>query len=137
MPSSGSGARSATSAASTSRIPWQRGRRAPRSWKTTRRRLAAAGFDALHFEGQGTDLVVGLFRGAEWQAARDETVDGIVHMANLPSEEVLTTPDPERTEGVVRSTRPLVLGDGPIMRGLVVRFEGGRAVEITAERAGR
>ena len=97
------------------------------------RRLAAAGFDALHFEGQGTDLVVGLFPGAEWQTAREETVDGIVHMANLPSEEVLTTPDPERTEGVVRSTRPLALGDGPIVRGLVVRFEGGRAVEITAD----
>ena len=97
------------------------------------RRLAAAGFDALHFEGQGTDLVVGLFPGAEWQTAREETVDGIVHMANMPSEEVLTTPDPGRTEGVVRSTRPLALGDGPIVRGLVVRFEGGRAVEITAD----
>jgi aminopeptidase len=97
------------------------------------RQLAAAGFDALHFEGPGTDLIVGLFPGAEWQTAREETVDGIVHMANLPSEEVLTTPDPERTEGVVRSTRPLALGDGPIVRGLVVRFDGGRAVEITAE----
>jgi aminopeptidase len=97
------------------------------------RRLAAAGFDAVHFEGQGTDLVVGLFPGAEWQTAREETVDGILHMANLPSEEVFTTPDPERTVGIVRSTRPLALGDGPIVRGLVVRFEGGRAVEITAD----
>ena len=35
MPWSGSGARSGRSAASTSRIPWQRGRRG-RSWKTTR-----------------------------------------------------------------------------------------------------
>jgi aminopeptidase len=97
------------------------------------RRLAAAQFDALHFEGQGTDLVVGLFPGAEWETARGETVDGIQHMANLPSEEVFTTPDPERTEGFVRSTRPLALGDGPIVRGLVVRFEGGRAVEISAD----
>ncbi len=97
------------------------------------RLLAAAQFDALHFEGQGTDLVVGLFPGAEWQTARGETVDGILHMANLPSEEVFTTPDPERTEGFVRSTRPLALGDGPIVRGLTVRFEGGAAVEITAD----
>jgi aminopeptidase len=97
------------------------------------RRLAAAGFDALHFEGTGTDLVVGLFPGAEWQTARGVTVDGIAHMANLPSEEVFTTPDPARTEGVVRSTRPLALGDGPIIRGLVVRFDGGEAVDITAE----
>jgi aminopeptidase len=96
-------------------------------------RLAAARLDALHFEGPGTDLVVGLFPGAEWQTARAETVDGIVHMANLPSEEVFTSPDPERTEGVVRSTRPLALSDGPIVRGLVVRFERGRAVEVTAD----
>jgi aminopeptidase len=100
------------------------------------RRLAEAGFDALHFQGAGTDLVVGLFAGAGWQTARSETVDGIVHMANLPTEEVFTSPDPERTEGIVRSTRPLALGDGPIVRGLQVRFEAGRAVEITADEGG-
>jgi aminopeptidase len=33
----------------------------------------------------------------------------------------------------VRSTKPLVLGDGTIIRGLEVRFEGGRAVEIDAQ----
>ena len=97
------------------------------------RRLETARFEALHFEGPGTELTVGLFRQGAWQTARGETVDGIVHMANVPSEEVFTTPDPERTEGVVRSTRPLALGDGPIVRGLEVRFERGRAVEITAD----
>ena len=56
----------------------------------------------------------GSFGREPWQTARGETVDGIVHMANVPSEEVFTTPDPERTEGVVRSTRPLALGDGPM-----------------------
>jgi aminopeptidase len=97
------------------------------------RRLEAARFDALHFEGPGTDLIVGLFAQGAWQTARGETVDGIVHMANVPSEEVFTTPDPARTEGVVRSTRPLALADGPIVRGLALRFEHGRAVEITAD----
>ena len=96
-------------------------------------RLGRAQLDALHFESAGTDLVVGLFPDARWQTAREETVDGIVHVANVPSEEVFTTPDPDRTEGVVRSTRPLALFDGPVVRGLEVRFEGGRAVEITAE----
>ena len=62
-----------------------------------------------------------------------ETADGIVHLANIPTEEVGTSPDPERAEGVVRSTKPLVLGDGTVVRGLRVRFEGGRAVEIDAE----
>ena len=35
-------------------------------------------------------------------------IDGIVHMPNLPTEEVFTTPDPERVDGDVRSTKPLV-----------------------------
>jgi aminopeptidase len=90
-------------------------------------------FDALHFEGQGTDLTVGLLPSSVFHGARDETVDGIVHLANLPTEEVYATPDPARTEGVVRSTKPLVLADGTIIRGLEVRFEGGRAVAIDAE----
>jgi aminopeptidase len=99
-------------------------------------RLGAAHLDALHFEGPGTDLLVGLFPGGQWETAGGETVDGIRHMANLPSEEIFTTPDPDRTEGVVASTRPLALFDGPIVKGLRVRFEGGRAVEITADEGG-
>ena len=96
-------------------------------------RLNERSLDSLHFEGPGTDLTVGLLPSSRWLTALEETVDGIVHMANLPSEELFTCPDPARAEGHVRSTRPLVLADGTIIRGLEVRFEGGRAVEIDAE----
>lgn len=96
-------------------------------------RLSGRGFDAVRFEGPGTDLTVGLLPTSRWVTAMDETVDGIRHLSNLPTEEVYTTPDRERTEGHVRSTRPLVLGDETIIRGLEVRFEGGRAVGIEAE----
>jgi aminopeptidase len=95
-------------------------------------RLTERGFDALHYEGPGTDLTIGLLPGAEWQAARFETVDGIEHMPNLPTEEVFTTPDPARAEGHVTSTKPLVLIDGTVVRDLRVRFEGGRAVQVDA-----
>ena len=54
-------------------------------------------------------------------------------MPNLPTEEVFTTPDPQRADGHVTSTKPLVLHDGTVVRGLRVRFEGGRAVEIDAD----
>ena len=60
------------------------------------------------------------------------TVDGIPHIVNVPTEEVFTTPDRRLTEGTVRSTFPLSLG-GTIVRGLEVRFEGGKAVEVRAE----
>jgi aminopeptidase len=95
-------------------------------------RMTTRRFDALRFTGPGTDLTVGLLASSKWQAARFETVDGIVHMPNLPTEEVFTTPDPQRVDGVVRSTKPLYLG-GTIVRGLVVRFEAGRAVQIDAD----
>jgi len=95
-------------------------------------RLTERRFDALRFTGPGTDLRVGLLPTSTWMAARFSTVDGIAHMPNLPTEEVFTAPDPQRVDGTVTSTKPLVVG-GTIVRGLRVRFEGGRAVEIDAE----
>lgn len=89
-------------------------------------------FDAIRLRGEGTDLTVGLFGGSRWLAARFETVDGIVHMPNLPTEEVFTTPDPERTEGHVTSTKPLFLA-GSIVTGLRVEFAGGRVTKIDAD----
>jgi aminopeptidase len=96
-------------------------------------RLTALDLDAVRLEGPGTDLTVGLFPSSRWLAAAQSTVDGIEHLPNVPTEEVFTTPDPARVDGTVRSTRPLALLDGTVIRGLEVRFEGGRAVEISAE----
>ena len=98
-------------------------------------RLTARRFDALHYEAPGTDLTVGLLHGAVWKAARFETVDGIEHMPNLPTEEVFTTPDPRRADGHVTASKPLVLADGTVVRNLRVRFEGGRAVQVDADSA--
>jgi aminopeptidase len=95
-------------------------------------RLTQRRFDALHFTGPGTDLRVGLLPTSSWMAARFSTADGLTHMPNLPTEEVFTTPDPQRVDGTVTSTKPLVVG-GTIVRGLRVRFEGGRAVDIDAD----
>jgi aminopeptidase len=49
----------------------------------------------------------------------------------MPTEEVFTTPDLRRTEGTVRSTRPLPL-NGTVVEDLELTFEGGRAVGVTA-----
>jgi aminopeptidase len=96
-------------------------------------RLGARRFDAIRLRGPGTDLTVGLLPSGRWLAASFETVDGLRHLPNLPTEEVFTTPDPTRTDGHVTATMPLVLRDGTIIRGLRVRFEGGRAVEVDAD----
>ena len=93
--------------------------------------LDAAAFDAIRFTGPGTDLTVGLYPGARWNGGGLETVGGIFHIANLPTEEVFNCPDARRTEGTVRSTRPLSLG-GTIVRDLELRFAGGECVEVRA-----
>ena len=95
-------------------------------------RLSEHRFDAIHFSGDGTDLTVGLLPSSEWACASFATAEGISHHPNLPTEEVFTTPDPRRTEGVVRSTKPLNI-EGTLVTGLTVRFEGGRAVAIDAD----
>jgi aminopeptidase len=95
-------------------------------------RMTERRFDALRFEGPGTDLTVGLLPTTKFMAARFETVDGIEHMPNLPSEEIFGAPDPARTEGVVRATKPLVVG-GSIIKGLEVEFRDGAAVRIDAD----
>ena len=87
-------------------------------------------FDHLRYRGPGTDLTIGLHPDSNWQAALDES-RGIKHVANMPTEEVFTTPDARRVEGTVRSTLPLQI-QGNIVRDLEVRFEGGRAVEVHA-----
>jgi aminopeptidase len=99
-------------------------------------RLSDRHFDAIELRGEGTDLTIGMLPSHRWQAADFSTVDGLRHFPNLPTEEVFTTPDPLRTQGHVTSTRPLVLQDGSIVRGLRVRFEAGVAVELTADENG-
>jgi aminopeptidase len=95
-------------------------------------RLTGAELDSLHFVGEGTDLHVGLLPGVRWLGGGIATVWGRQHVANIPTEEVFTSPDPERTEGIVRSTKPLLV-NGRAVTGLRMRFEGGRAVEIDAD----
>jgi aminopeptidase len=90
-------------------------------------------FDAIELRGPGTELTIGLLPTSTWDGGAFTTRSGIEHLPNLPTEEVFTAPDPARAEGHVAATKPLVLSDGTIVRGLRVRFEGGRAVEVEAD----
>jgi len=100
------------------------------------RRIDDHRFDALRFEGPGTDLTVGLLPTSRFalETPGMKTVDGVVHAPNLPTEEIASAPDPQRVEGVVTATKPLDVS-GSVVRNLRVRFEGGRAVEIEGDGA--
>ena len=97
-------------------------------------RIDALDLDALHFDGPGTDLTVGLLPSSRFakEGGASHTRTGVRHVANLPTEELFTTPDPERTEGIVTATKPLDVA-GSLVTGLRVRFEGGRVAQIDAD----
>jgi aminopeptidase len=95
-------------------------------------RLTERRLDALALSGPGTDLTVGLMPSARWVAADFTTVDGILHYPNLPTEEVFTTPDPERVDGHVSATMPLEMY-GSYVSGIRIEFAAGRAVKVDAE----
>ncbi|WP_337845863.1 aminopeptidase [Thermus sp.] len=109
------------------------------AWQAHNRRLHekvaylnARRFHALHFQGPGTDLTVGLAEGHLWQGGATQAQNGVVCNPNLPTEEVFTAPHRERVEGVVRASRPLALG-GELVEGIWARFQNGVAVEVGAE----
>ena len=90
-------------------------------------------FDALHYSGPGTDLTIGLAHGHEWQGGASTAKNGITCNANIPTEEVFTTPHARRVSGHVISSKPLSY-QGSLIDGIAVRFEEGRIVEAKATR---
>lgn len=94
--------------------------------------LNGLSLSALHFEGGGTDFTLGLAKGHKWVGGGQYLADGTYYSPNLPTEEIFSMPDRNRAEGRVVFTKPAVIG-GTIVEGLVVTFEGGKAVRIEAE----
>ncbi len=90
-------------------------------------------FSALHYSGPGTDLTIGLADGHEWEGGASEARNGIICNANIPTEEVFTTPHARRVSGHVVSSKPLSY-QGSLIDGIAVRFEEGRIVEAKAAR---
>ncbi|MGI8900572.1 MAG: aminopeptidase [Nocardioides sp.] len=91
--------------------------------------------DSVRYHGAGTDLTVGLIPGCVWVGGGMRNEAGVEYMPNLPTEEVFTSPDKARADGVLRTTRPLVMpGAGVLVEDLVLTFEGGRAVDAQASR---
>src|SRR3954464_243967 len=88
-------------------------------------------FDTLRYRGPGTELEVGLIEGHRWLAGRNRTEDGRPHVANMPTEEVFTSPHRMRAEGTVRATMPFALRGG-IVEGLELRFAGGEILDVHA-----
>src|SRR5450432_2859071 len=90
-------------------------------------------FSALHYSGPDTDLTIGLADGHEWEGGASTAKNGITCNANIPTEEVFTTPHCRRVSGHVVSSKPLSY-QGSLIDNISVRFEEGRIVEAKASR---
>ena len=90
-------------------------------------------FDALRYTSEnGTDLTIGLTGRHVWEGGAARTRGGVSFFPNMPTEEVFTSPDRNRADGIVHSVLPLV-HNGSVVRDFWLRFEGGRVVEHGAE----
>jgi len=90
-------------------------------------------FTALKYTGSGTDLTIGLPRNHVWTASRMKSKGGIDFTANVPTEEIFTTPHKDKTEGTVSLTKPLIYG-GALIEGLTFTFSQGKLVEVKAKK---
>lgn len=95
------------------------------------RYLTERQYKALKLLAPGTDLRLELPEGHVWRGGRQVSASGITFVPNIPTEEVFTTPHKDKTEGVVMTTRPVILG-AMLIEGVGLRFEDGRVVEARA-----
>ena len=81
----------------------------------------------------GTDLRVGLIPETEFKGGGETSLTGHFFNPNIPSEEVFISPKRGEAEGIVYSSMPLSY-QGQLIENFSIRFEGGRAVEVHAEK---
>jgi aminopeptidase len=94
--------------------------------------LEALGLDRVELRGPGTSLDVGMLAEGRFVAADERTPGGRRFRANIPTEEVFTSPDPRRVEGTFACTRPLAL-DGRFIHGIRGEIRRGRLQSIEAD----
>lgn len=80
-----------------------------------------------------TDLTVGLTDRPYWSCGTSESAAGLPFFANIPTEEIFSTPNNQRTEGWVRTSKPGFPFDRELLNAWF-RFERGEAVEWQADK---
>lgn len=99
-----------------------------------REKLNRLNFKFLHYTNRlGTDLTVQLPEDHVWEAGDDVTLKGQTYIANIPTEELFTSPLKTGVNGVVYASMPLV-SDGNIIDGFRFVVKEGKIVEAHARR---
>lgn len=92
-------------------------------------------FESLEYKSlNGTNFKVGLNSKGVFLGGGERALGSNIYFnANIPSEEVFTSPLRGKAEGKVVATKPLSY-QGKLIENFWVRFENGRAVEVYAEK---
>lgn len=88
-------------------------------------------FDKLHYKSERTDVEIGLTKGHVWLGASAVNADGVEIQVNMPTEEVFTSPDYRRVNGVIGNTRPLAY-QGAIIDDFKLTFKDGVVTDFEA-----
>lgn len=89
-------------------------------------------FLKLKLEGPGTDLEVYLAEDHHWIGGSNDDVHGVSYMANIPTEEVFTTPHAYKVNGTLKATKPLSV-HGNLINNFGFTFKDGKVVDFYAE----
>ncbi len=89
-------------------------------------------FLKLKLEGPGTDLDVYLAEDHHWIGGSNDSDQGVPYMANIPTEEVFTTPHAYKVNGTLKATKPLSV-NGNLVNNFGFTFKDGKVVDFYAE----
>ncbi len=96
--------------------------------------LNSLGIETLEYHSSnGTNFRVGMMELGEFKGGGDTSLQGIYFNPNIPTEECFISPKKGEAEGIVYSTKPLSY-NGQLIENFSIRFEGGKAVEVHAEK---
>ena len=91
-------------------------------------------FESLHYKNSlGTDFTLGLQKDHIWEGGGEYTSDQVYFFANMPTEEIFTTPDCYRAEGTLVSSVPLGY-QGNLIENFSITFHEGKVTDYKAEK---
>lgn len=88
----------------------------------------------IHLKNQlGTDLKIELPSNHIWLGGSDQSTDGVEFIANMPTEEIFTSPARRGVNGRVVSSMPLNY-NGNLIENFSFTFRDGKIIDISAEK---
>ncbi|MDN5352093.1 MAG: aminopeptidase [Clostridiales bacterium] len=102
-----------------------------RALKKYRDYLNDASFEKLKLTAPGTALEITLAEGHNWMGGSKESFKGDAYVANIPTEEVFTTPHRMKVNGTVKATKPLSV-NGKLIDHFGFEFKDGCVTDFYA-----